>query len=569
MKQLLGKAHDPAFWAEVRESDVYRPLREGLLEKWEKEGRNPIPALNYSAYRRFHYDGDRDEYEKPYFARRRALDVCALLVLIYPENEEYMIQLMDLIYAVCDEYTWCLPAHQTELGKNNNRHIDLFAAETGMCLSEIYTLLSDRLEPLIADRIRVEIDRRIIQSFLDTTFFWERVGTNWAAVCAGSVSCTFMLMRPDLMPRVKERFTTAMRYFLGGFGPDGVCEEGFGYWCYGFGFFTVWADMYRTFTEGAEDWFKLDKVRAVAPFLSRMYLTEGCTVSFADAGRTGRYSPAVLHYLKDEYPDTVVVPDPAYMEMMDACGRWCTLLRSFTWLKAEYLTPAAAAAEEMVYYAPSVHWLVKRGKVYSFAAKGGHNAEPHNQHDIGSFILAKNGHQILTDPGSGVYTRQYFSGPRYTYVSCGSHGHSVPYFGTDADRAERGFFYGYQKDGKQFRARDVVFEEDTFTLDIAPAYGEEFVRRVTRTFTFTENGFTLRDEFDVDGGIPITERLVSLTPFEIGEGMATTDLATLVYDPKLYEVSTSVGDFRPDTPVYFLDLKLREGVTAFSVTVTV
>ena len=32
MKQLLGKAHDPAFWTEVRESDVYRPLREGLLE---------------------------------------------------------------------------------------------------------------------------------------------------------------------------------------------------------------------------------------------------------------------------------------------------------------------------------------------------------------------------------------------------------------------------------------------------------------------------------------------------------------------------------------------------------
>ena len=569
MKQLLGKAHDPAFWAEVRESEVYRPLREGLLEKWEKEGRNPIPALNYSAYRRFHYDGDRDEYEKPYFTRRRALDVCALLVLIYPEKEEYLVQLMDLIYAVCDEYTWCLPAHQTELGKNNNRHIDLFAAETGMCLSEIYTLLSDRLEPLIADRIRVEVDRRIVQSFLDTTFFWERVGTNWAAVCAGSVSCTFMLMRPDLMPQVEERFTTAMQYFLGGFGPDGVCEEGFAYWCYGFGFFTVWADMYRTFTEGAEDWFKPDKVKAVAPFLSRMYLTEGCTVSFSDTGRTGRYSPGILHYLKDEYPDTVAVPDPAYMEMMDACGRWCTFLRSFTWLKAEHLAPAAEASGEMTYYAPSVSWLIKRSAAYSFAAKGGHNSEPHNHHDVGSFILAKDGRQILTDPGGGIYSRQYFSGPRYTFVSCGSHGHSVPYFGTDADRAEKGFFYGYQKDGKQFRAVDVSFEGDTFTLDIAPAYGEAFVRRVTRIFTFGENGFTLRDEFDVDSGIPITERLVSLTPFEVGEGCAVTDLATLTYDPALYEVSTSVGDFRPETPVYFLDLRLREGVTAFEVTVTV
>jgi hypothetical protein len=106
-------------------------------------------------------------------------------------------------------------------------------------------------------------------------------------------------------------------------------------------------------------------------------------------------------------------------------------------------------------------------------------------------------------------------------------------------------------------------------MDIGPAYGEEFVRRVTRTFTLGENGFTLRDEFDVDGGIPITERLVSLTPFEVREGRAVTDLATLTYDPALYEVSTSVGDFRPETPVYFLDLRLREGGRVFDVTVTV
>ena len=70
-------------------------------------------------------------------------------------------------------------------------------------------------------------------------------------------------------------------------------------------------------------------------------------------------------------------------------------------------------------------------------------------------------------------------------------------------------------------------------------------------------------------GIPVTERLVSLTPFAVGEGVVTTDQATLTFDPDLYEVSTSVGDFRPDTPVYFLDLKLREGVTACEVTVTV
>lgn len=569
MKHLIGKAQEPAFWKQVREEAIYRPLREQLLRSLESEGWDEIPALHYSAYRRFVYDGNRDEYENPYFKRRRMMNILAVLALIYPEREEYLVKLMDVIYAICDEYTWCLPAHQTELGKNNNRHIDLFAAETGFCLSEIYTLLGGRFEPLIADRIRVEVDRRIIQSFLDTTFFWERVGTNWAAVCMGSVSCTFMLMHPELCPDLEERFCSAMRYFLGGFGPDGVCEEGFAYWCYGFGFFTVWADMIRTFTEGRVDWFKLDKVKAVAPFLSRMYLTEGCTVSFSDTGRTGRFNIGVLHYLKNEYPHEVVVPDPAYSELMDACGRWCTFLRTFTWMREEYLIAAGEAKADMTYYAPSVHWLVKRGATYSFAAKGGHNSEPHNHHDVGSFILAKDGRQILTDPGGGVYSRQYFSSPRYTFVACGSHGHSLPYFGTDADRAERGFFYGYQKDGKQFCAKDVVFDGDTFTLDIAPAYGEPSVHRVIRTFTLGEKGFTLQDEFDTEAGLPITERLVSLAPYTVGEGIATTDTATLTYDPALYEVSASVGDFRPDCPVYFLDLRLKDGVKDFRVTVTV
>lgn len=569
MKHLIGKAQEPAFWKQVREEAIYRPLREQLLRSLESEGWDEIPALHYSAYRRFVYDGNRDEYENPYFKRRRMMNILAVLALIYPEREEYLVKLMDVIYAICDEYTWCLPAHQTELGKNNNRHIDLFAAETGFCLSEIYTLLGGRFEPLIADRILVEVDRRIIQSFLDTTFFWERVGTNWAAVCMGSVSCTFMLMRPELCPDLEERFCSAMRYFLGGFGPDGVCEEGFAYWCYGFGFFTVWADMIRTFTEGRVDWFKLDKVKAVAPFLSRMYLTEGCTVSFSDTGRTGRFNIGVLHYLKNEYPHEVVVPDPAYSELMDACGRWCTFLRTFTWMREEYLIAAGEAKADMTYYAPSVHWLVKRGATYSFAAKGGHNSEPHNHHDVGSFILAKDGRQILTDPGGGVYSRQYFSSPRYTFVACGSHGHSLPYFGTDADRAERGFFYGYQKDGKQFCAKDVVFDGDTFTLDIAPAYGEPSVHRVIRTFTLGEKGFTLQDEFDTEAGLPITERLVSLAPYTVGEGIATTDTATLTYDPALYEVSASVGDFRPDCPVYFLDLRLKDGVKDFRVTVTV
>jgi hypothetical protein len=168
-----------------------------------------------------------------------------------------------------------------------------------------------------------------------------------------------------------------------------------------------------------------------------------------------------------------------------------------------------------------------------------------------------------------VYTRQYFSGPRYTFVACGSHGHSVPYFGTDEDRAEQGFFYGYQKDGKQFRAADVTFEGNTLTMDIAPAYGEPAVRKVIRRFTLEERGFILRDDFDTDPALPITERLVSLSPYTVTDGRAVTDSVTLTFDPTLCTAATAQGDFRPETTVYFLDLRLNPGVTALEITVTV
>ena len=61
-------------------------------------------------------DGTRDYW---------LLDSAVLLALIYPEEEKYIVRLMDQIYAICDEYTWCLPAHQGKLEKNNNCKIDI------------------------------------------------------------------------------------------------------------------------------------------------------------------------------------------------------------------------------------------------------------------------------------------------------------------------------------------------------------------------------------------------------------------------------------------------------------
>ena len=156
---LLGKAQNPSFWSEdVRNKPEYASYRNGLLTYWEKNNLDThrFEAMTYSEFKLFWTTGDRAIYERQYFSRRTAMEVGLPLSLIYPEEPKYIERLMDWVYIVCDEYTWCLPAHQNKLDPLNETRIDLFASECAFNLAVIYTLLGDRLDPLIrAHRARV------------------------------------------------------------------------------------------------------------------------------------------------------------------------------------------------------------------------------------------------------------------------------------------------------------------------------------------------------------------------------------------------------------------------------
>ncbi|MFD1905287.1 hypothetical protein ACFSQ7_16365 [Paenibacillus rhizoplanae] len=123
----------------------------------------PIPLLTYSLFTLFRQTGSRLEYERPYFERRRRLNTYVFLSLLEPENAAALEKLADILWAICDEYTWCVPAHLPE--KHDvaeiNRHIDLFSSETGFTLSECLLLLGERLPLLLRSRIRSEVERRI------------------------------------------------------------------------------------------------------------------------------------------------------------------------------------------------------------------------------------------------------------------------------------------------------------------------------------------------------------------------------------------------------------------------
>ena len=150
---LLGRGNDKEFFSnEVRNKECYRPYREWLLNDYEKYCTAPDEffSLRYSAYKIYAHTGERQTFQGPYYRRRYQLGITSLLALIYPEEEKYLTFLMDKIFDVCNEYSWCIPAHQPNyLEKIRHEHLDLFSAETGFTLAQIYTLLHDRLDGFI------------------------------------------------------------------------------------------------------------------------------------------------------------------------------------------------------------------------------------------------------------------------------------------------------------------------------------------------------------------------------------------------------------------------------------
>jgi len=263
------------------------------------------------------------------------------------------------------------------------------------------------------------------------------------------------------------------------------------------------------------------------------------------------------------------LPSVEYSHRSDKCGRWCLHLRAFTWYEESYASERGNAPLD--FFAPSSEWLVRRNAHYGFAAKGGTNNEPHNHNDVGSFILSANGRQILCDLGGGIYSAQYFNpATRYGFLHCSSRGHSVPMIGA-----------ALQKFGAEYRARAVTYENGTLCMDSAGAYDLPELESLVRTFTFTNESVTLEDRFSYTGKDALTERFVTLDrPILADAGVLTVGGATLTYDSARVTLTVNEEDVlhksnesekRPKASetVYLIDFTLREGVSAFTLTMKV
>lgn len=488
----------------------------------------PLYALPFSLFRKFEDDGDRTEFEyseRGYFPRRGHLETELIGAWLYPEREDILNALQDTIWAICDEYTWTLPAcmHGEEALRANLQEdcytIDIFAAETGDTLAEALIMLGDRLDTIVVKRVKRELKKRIIDRFETGTFGWcENNKSNWAAVCGGSVgmTCICELDGNVRLGKILEHLMTPMRNFVDSFAADGTCLEGFGYWSYGFGYFASFADMLYRRTGGEINLFSEPRIRDIALFPQKCCFYGSRGVSFSDSGSwmmigTGITNMLSKHYEEAFYPENVRLVCGIGT---GGCHRFTTTLNNALWApEGEIIRKKANGC----YLLPVAQWYIASGKDnVGIAARGGHNAEPHNHNDIGNLLVYKNGIEILADLGMGEYDKKYFSNERYELTHCGSQGHCVPIIG---GRCQQG--------GIQYCAKDFVMDETGVKMDIAPAYGLNKDNSVIREIRFDkESGkITVADNFILSEESPeIIERFIAM------------------YEPKQTEYGVVIGN---------------------------
>lgn len=498
---------------------------------------SPLPALGFSAYQEFFETGQRIGYERLYFQRRARLNALAVGALMHPESD--VARLADVLWAICDEYTWALPAHIAQ-GWPPSQTLDLFAAETASALAEIVTGLGTRLDPLVTSRVRAEIDRRVFTPLADPRLLpWEGYANNWEAVCAGAAGIAALLLEDSgRLESILERCRSAMDRFLSGYGADGGCAEGIDYWVYGFGYFVYFAEALREHT--GEDLLAAPKVREIAAFPHRVSLGGGAYPPFSDASERPWLPAGLLSRLSGRFG----TPPPTTVQSFhdDHCYRWAHLARTLTWYQPA--TPAQLATSD---HLPDLGWVIDRGDDIAFAAKGGHNDEPHNHLDLGSFVLHVRGQSVLTDLGAGVYTRDYFGPGRYTHLHPSARGHSIPLIDGHC-----------QLPGRSRAARVIrhLATEDgaVYDLDLTAAYDVDGLQRLVRRFHWYRTGrLELTDSVTASKPLALGEVLISRHEPVFSDAGVTwagsVELSMLDsrWAPAVERIETSDHHGRPDT----------------------
>ena len=432
-----------------------------------------------------------------------------------------------ILTEICSERCWALPAHVNKSEEGWENTVELFASETASAVSDIVSYLQNELSKECKEMVIENVERRIFIPYFTSEIpyrNWEHCDHNWNAVCAGSIgsACIYLLQeQPERLDSYLQRICNALPHYIDGFADDGTCMEGLSYYFYGMNYFVNFAEDLYAYTKGKIDLLRgewssfaagvADKRAYIANWWTKCYFSSGMTVSFSDGSKHDKFSVGLALTLAKRFPGANVADfQQASKFLGDHCYRYVPMKRTLLMLK-EFKKESFLKEELQSFHVlPDAQWCIGNSKNgISFACKAGHNDEPHNHNDIGSFIYSIGDQVMLADLGAGEYTKDYFHEGRYTILCNNSFGHSVPMIEGIG-----------QSTGKQYAAS--LFEatkDGKVTMEFANAYEDDSLTELKIRFHFQLETRKLKliDYFQTKESCVITENLITQIEPEIRE----------------------------------------------------
>ncbi len=441
-----------------------------------------LPATLFLEYARI---GNRSHYEKPWFERRARLRELVMAEAAESKGR-FLDAILDCAWSICEETFWGLPAHLglqkagPGLPDISEPTVDLFAAETGALMSWTLYLLGPALErasPLAPQRIRSEVDRRILTPNLTRDFGWMKLGMNWNPWIDSNWLTCALLVEPDANRRLASvsKALECLDSFLNQYPEDGGCDEGPSYWSRAGGSLFDCLELLHSASGGAIDLYSEPLIGAIGQYIYRAHIHDDWFINFADASaKLGVAGDLIFRYgrrIGDEkmagFGAWALANQNQGRVVSDSIGRQLPAVFNTVEVRK---APQSQSLERDIWL-PNIQVMAARVRQGSadglyLAAQGGHNAEAHNHNDVGNFIVFSGGEPLLIDVGVETYSAKTFSDRRYDIWTMQSAYHNLPTINGVMQAAGRQF----AAHGVSYRSND---ESCEFSLDIAKAYPPE------------------------------------------------------------------------------------------------
>lgn len=507
--EMPGKT---ALFSDIENSIPRAEYKESVMKAAESALSCEIPPLTATLYLDFAETGNRNRFENVYHARRRNL-TALVLATVYSGDDRYVRKAIDLIWAICEETTWVIPAHNVSRGYkylekplfnafDDIPEVDLFSAGTGACLAFAYKYLGEKMDAVtggvMTERIAYEIERRIISPFLKREMRWMfGFINNWTPwIVSNVLTCAAIIPAEDAVKlSVLSRSVTYLDRFVGTYGDDCGCNEGASYWGAAIGSLFDACELIYDITGGKIDVMSSPFLKKSCRFIADMCIdpSDNLFVNFADCAPHVAVDGDMVCRMGRRLCDGVLCDFGKKLREKnspaDSRG-WINYFFTYRIIKNVFdnSTESISAEPDRCALYPDMQLAVLRQGDFALVVKGGHNRESHNHNDVGNIMLYCDKAPIIIDVGNLTYTKDTFNENRYKIWTNQSSYHNLPEIGGVMQEA-----------GREFAANGFECNESSVTVSYGGAYPTDGgVWLALRRAEISEECVTISDKVDSD-----------------------------------------------------------------------